>query len=139
MPAFDLKNVSDRANIGFGVLLVLATTIVLGWQGRLWWCRRREPEKDESSNYEVSSKTRRILVIALYSLALILVGSVVAAMASKTCLEDGPCTALEDVYLSLFGSGIFLIPLAIVLLGWQGLLWGCRKAKSSNGPAIHAE
>lgn len=90
-------------------------------------------ERIELSNSLMPSRLRRLLVIAGYLAASLLVlvlvtGFVVhpSGLVSNACLHQSFCSAYERLVMNLIGLAYLAIMAICVGLGWRGRLWGAR-------------
>jgi len=71
---------------------------------------------------------RRLLVIVFYwSIFFLGWGIVVQLSVSRQCVEDGVCTEMESYFLLAGVAMLLLTAIVIAVLGWLGLLYGCRR------------
>jgi len=84
---------------------------------------------EDHTRFLYPSKSRRIVVISLYVLLSFIVVSVLgAALLSLGCSTMNRCSALENLVANVIGIIWFLGAGAIIVLGWRGLLYGCRRS-----------
>ena len=84
---------------------------------------------EDRAQYIYPSKTRRIAVILLYTFLgfAVLLGLNVALL-SEECLTNNRCTPGETIVAQLLGI-LWLLSLGVsIVLGWRGLLYGCRRS-----------
>lgn len=85
----------------------------------------RAPAPD---GFEMPSGWRRAGVIVLYTvLSFVLVSIAGALLMSDPCLYYDQCTPFEDVTATVIGLGWFAAVAAVLVLGWRGQLFGCRR------------
>jgi uncharacterized RDD family membrane protein YckC len=87
----------------------------------------------EEPQFLYPSKTRRVIFIVFYILAVSLLFSIVDdLMVSGKCSEKfSNCESWERMIMGLTGLGAFLVCCCVVYLGWRGQLVGIkRKSKS---------
>jgi uncharacterized RDD family membrane protein YckC len=84
-------------------------------------------DRDEEQR-AFASVGRRVAVIAVYWFLALLVWEITAFLAlSKTCVMHEICTDLDEgLTWGTFGAFLLAI-VSIAVLGWRGLLYGCRK------------
>ena len=86
-------------------------------------------ERAEPADANMPSGLRRVVVIFVYLLLMFVVDAVIAAGSlSPACIDSNFCSAGERIVG--FAAGIMLLVLAalMIALGWQGRLFGARKA-----------
>ena len=109
----------------------LTSTVVVLRRPEILPAHEKFPTRTESrSQYVYPSKVRRVAVIFLYmllGLGAILVLSV--AFVSEECLIYNRCSFAENVASHTL-SILWLLSLgATIVLGWRGLLYGCRRTR----------
>ena len=86
-------------------------------------------ERTQPADANMPSGLRRVVVIFVYLLLMFVVDAVVTAgSVSPACIDSNFCSAGERIVS--FAAGIMLLVLAalMIALGWQGRLFGARKA-----------
>ena len=84
---------------------------------------------EDHAQFLYPSKSRRVVVIFLYvSLSFIAVSALGAALLSLECSTTNRCSPLENIIANVIGISWFLCAGAIIVLGWRGLLYGCRRS-----------
>ncbi len=79
-----------------------------------------------------ASVWKRLLVIMLYwSLCFIGTGILFNMLFSRACVQDGRCGSAESLGSFLALALLLLTFVAIAILGWRGVLYGCRKRAAS--------
>lgn len=84
---------------------------------------------EDRAQYIYPSKLRRVAVILLYAfLGFVVFIALSVASLSHECLNDTRCTPGETMVSHLLDA-LWLLSLgASIVLGWRGLLYGCRRA-----------
>lgn len=85
--------------------------------------------RENDPNFQYPSKTRRVIVIAAYLIiaTLMLSLSTVFLVLGLSCIKNGSCEFVE-LMLGLVFNVLFLFTIAaIIIYGWRGKLYGCRK------------
>ncbi len=92
---------------------------------------------EDHAQFLYPSKSRRILVIFLYvSVGFIVVGALGAVLLSQECVDANRCSPLENIVSNAAGIIWILCGGAVIVLGWRGLLYGCRRsARPQNASA----
>jgi len=84
----------------------------------------------EEEGYIYPSRPRRVLVILLYSVALVLIAGLLSALAfSEQCLFYDVCNASDRLYETSIELGWLAAFTVFVVQGWRGRLWGARRLK----------
>ena len=84
---------------------------------------------EDHAQFLYPSKSRRVVVIFLYvSLSFIAVSALGAALLSLECSTTNRCSPLENIIANVISISWFLCAGAIIVLGWRGLLYGCRRS-----------
>lgn len=74
------------------------------------------------------SMLRRIVIIALYNVAIIVAVVVLTViLVTRICWFYNECTATDDVRLQWILVAWVVAGAASVVLGWLGRLWGVRR------------
>lgn len=102
------------------------------------------PERESiETGFNYPSKLRRIVVIAVYLIAgmFLLTGISHALLLTPECLNKlmadsyAQCHGTDREFRRLIGYGLIIYLAAIIVLGWRGRLWGCRKTKTAKSAA----
>jgi uncharacterized RDD family membrane protein YckC len=87
------------------------------------------PRTEDDARYLFPSKLRRFVVILLYALLSVVVLSALGAVfLSEECATTNRCSAAENVTANALGIIWFICIGATIVLGWRGLLFGCRRS-----------
>lgn len=92
------------------------------------------PEREiEEKGFIYPSKTRRVVFIVLYGLAVFAATiAITFAVTSQECIFHDRCTA-TDKQLELLVSVVFWFFVATVIVtGWKGRLWGARRKPAGS-------
>ena len=113
--------------------LICRTTVLLRHPENLPSHEKFSERNTEVKGYSYPSKTRRILVILAYLIAILFLVGVASVVAfSEDCLMYDECSAVDgiaSVALNLafmFGFG------GAIVFGWRAQLYGCRKKETSR-------
>lgn len=89
-----------------------------------------EERKPDIDDYDYPPAWRRVIIVAGYAmLATLAVSLCLDLLMSPPCFEGYQCTTF-DMVLELALSILWLVGLGwIVVRGWTGMLYGCRKRK----------
>jgi uncharacterized RDD family membrane protein YckC len=94
--------------------------------------------RTEFADGTMPSRLRRSIAIVVYLLLAAVALSVATAFVPEeamttACLDnDSMCTAAENVMLNAIGIGILALCATIIIMGWRGLLPGCRRKSAST-------
>lgn len=94
---------------------------------------------EERAQYRYPSIARRIAVILVYVfLGFLILIALSMATLSETCLNGEQCTPGEMVISQLLSIFWLLALGTSIVLGWKGLLYGCRRSPlpRSDGPVV---
>jgi uncharacterized RDD family membrane protein YckC len=87
------------------------------------------PRTEDHARYLYPSKTRRIVVILLYAfLSVVVLSTLSAVFLSERCATTNRCSLAENVAAYVLGIIWILCVGATIVLGWRGLLFGCRRS-----------
>ncbi len=56
----------------------------------------------------------------------------IALSVSVECIEQTVCTGMDEYLLVAVTTVFLILTIAIPILGWRGLLYGCRKQRISG-------
>ncbi|MEN3352648.1 MAG: hypothetical protein V7640_806 [Betaproteobacteria bacterium] len=88
---------------------------------------------EDHAHHLYPSKTRRVMVILLHMLVGVFVFSALGAvLVSEQCATTNRCSPAENVIGHAIGIIWFLCIGATIVLGWRGLLFGCRRSALSQ-------
>lgn len=91
-----------------------------------------EPRVEERAQYLYPSGLRRVAVIVCYATFVFVALSLLSAMLlTEECSMENHCTELEELAVGVLGLVMFFSIGAVIVLGWRGLLYGCRRSKAS--------
>lgn len=83
---------------------------------------------DDTAKYRFPSKARRITFIVLYVILALTICLLFADfVVSDACLIYEQCNKYENNILAILDLLLTFAICAIILLGWKGLLFGCRR------------
>ena len=89
---------------------------------------RLTARSDDIEKYSFPSKSRRITFIVLYVILAFTICALVANFViSDSCLLYEQCDNFEKNILAVLDLSLTVAICAIILLGWKGLLFGCRR------------
>lgn len=87
----------------------------------------------EGEHLAYVSVWRRILVIAAYwCIASVVLDVVMALSVSNQCFEELVCSEMEEYFWLASVVALILTAIGVAILGWRGLLYGCRKQEIST-------
>jgi uncharacterized RDD family membrane protein YckC len=87
------------------------------------------PRTEDHARYVYPSKARRIIVILVYTFLTLVVVSVLAViLLSDECAAGNRCSSVENLAANALTFTWFLCTGATIVLGWRGLLFGCRRS-----------
>ncbi len=94
---------------------------------------------EDPAAYVYPSKRRRVLMIFIYLiLGTVVVGVFHALVVSDACLGSSRCSP-RDAILSQLLSALWLAAIgATLVLGWRGLLFGCRRSSRASAVTLDA-
>jgi len=113
--------------------LICRTTVLLRYPENLPSHEKFSERNTQAEGYLYPSKTRRLLVILAYMVAILfLIGVASTAAFSEDCLVYEDCSVVDGiVYVVLNMAFMFGFGAAIVF-GWRARLFGCRKKETSG-------
>ena len=92
----------------------------------------KELTRDDEHHAYVSI-WRRLLVIMIHSCIAFIAWSILIALSvSVECIEQTVCTGMDEYLLVAVTTVFLILTIAITILGWRGLLYGCRKQRISG-------
>jgi uncharacterized RDD family membrane protein YckC len=95
-----------------------------------------EPRMEEGARYRYPSGFRRVVVIIAYALLIFVVVNIPGVMfVSETCSIHNHCTLAEETALLVAGLVLLFSIGTVIVLGWRGLLYGCRRSPLNEGSA----
>lgn len=93
-----------------------------------------EPRMEESTRYRYPSGLRRVVFILVYALLIFVAVNAVGAMfVSEACSIGNHCTHGEETALGIAGLVLLFSIGTVIVLGWRGLLYGCRRSSLNHG------
>ena len=106
-----------------------STLVVLRHPATLPTHEKFATRTEDHMQFLYPSKSRRIVVIFLYVILSFIVVSVLGAvMLSLECSIKNRCSPLENIIVNFVSIVWFFCIGAIIVLGWRGLLYGCRRS-----------
>lgn len=82
----------------------------------------------EEAGFTYPAKPKRVLFILLYAiLGMFLLAIVSIILVSGRCFQTDLCSEMDRVVQNLVGIVWLLGLIALIVLGWRGRLWGCRR------------
>jgi uncharacterized RDD family membrane protein YckC len=106
-----------------------STVVVLRRPETLPARERFAPRTEDHIKFLYPSKVRRIVVIFLYMLLSFVTVSVLGAvMLSQECSTTNRCSPIENIIANVVGIIWLLCVGVAIVLGWRGLLFGCRRS-----------
>jgi uncharacterized RDD family membrane protein YckC len=106
-----------------------STVVVLRSPESLSVREKFAPRTEDHAPYLYPSKTRRIAVILVYIfLSFVVLSALSAVFLSDECATVNRCSDAENVTASALAVIWFFCIGAAIVMGWRGLLLGCRRS-----------
>lgn len=88
----------------------------------------QQERRVEEAGYIYPATWKRIMAIFLYGTVTVIANAILGSMVvSGACLRYDECTSL-DTLVTWLANIVFLAMIAgVIVLGWKGKLYGCRR------------